>query len=189
MSKKYNIIYADPAWTYRDTQSAGERGASYKYPLLNLDAIKALGIKDLAAENSALFLWATGPLLRDAQEVIDAWGFAYRTVAFTWEKLNPKDGQPFMGMGNYTRANAEFCLLATRGRLERQSKSVRSLVRAPRGRHSEKPAEVRDRIVELFGDLPRVELFAREKPPGWDVWGNEVDSDIELPRRESVLEK
>ncbi len=101
--------------------------------------------------------------------------WAYKTIAFCWVKQNKNSDGIFKGMGYYTRSNAEICLLATRGRvLERKSRSVSSVIISHIERHSKKPAETRDRIVELFGDLPRIELFARETAPGWDCWGNEV---------------
>ena len=120
-------------------------------------------------------MWATFPMLREALELIEAWGFEYKTIAFCWVKQNKNSDGIFKGMGYYTRSNAEICLLATRGRvLERKSRSVSSVIISHIERHSKKPAETRDRIVELFGDLPRIELFARETTPGWDCWGNEV---------------
>ena len=121
-----------------------------------------------------LFMWATFPMLREALDVIEAWGFSYKTVAFNWVKQNRNGTGIFMGLGNWTRSNSEICLLATKGKPKRISGSVRSIVLSPLQQHSRKPAEIRDRIVELMGDLPRIELFAREAAPGWDVWGNEA---------------
>ena len=120
----------------------------------------------------------TFPKLEECFEVIKAWGFVYKTVAFVWIKQTRKSGGWFMGCGHWTRANAEICLLATKGRPQRLSKSVRQLIVSPVEQHSKKPDVVRDRIVELVGDLPRLELFARQKAAGWDVWGNEVLNDI-----------
>lgn len=119
-------------------------------------------------------MWATFPMLREALDVIEAWGFSYKTVAFNWVKQNRNGTGIFMGLGNWTRSNSEICLLATKGKPKRISGSVRSIVLSPLQQHSRKPAEVRDKIVELMGDLPRIELFAREAAPGWDVWGNEA---------------
>lgn len=119
-------------------------------------------------------MWATFPMLREALDVIEAWGFSYKTVAFNWVKQNRNGTGIFMGLGNWTRSNSEICLLATKGKPKRISGSVRSIVLSPLQQHSRKPAEIRDRIVELMGDLPRIELFAREAAPGWDVWGNEA---------------
>jgi N6-adenosine-specific RNA methylase IME4 len=120
------------------------------------------------------------PKLNECWDLIHNWGFEYKTVAFTWIKRNPNSGSLFWGMGRWTRANPEICLLATRGKPKRISASVHSVVDTPIGRHSEKPQVVRDRIVQLLGDLPRIELFARTKTAGWDCWGNECESDIRL---------
>ena len=181
MEDKYNIILADPAWSYRVWSKKGlGRSAENHYPTMKISDICALPIADIAAKDSALFIWATYPQLQDAFDVIKAWGFTYKTVAFTWVKRNKKSPGWFVGCGYWTRANAELCLLATKGHPKRVSKSVRQIIDMPISRHSEKPAETRERIVELMGDLPRIELFAREKPCGWHVWGNEVESDITL---------
>ena len=179
--KRYPVIYADPPWFYRDKCVSGERGASFKYRVLKHNDVVALPVRDLAADDCALFLWATAPLLPGCIEVVGAWGFKFKTVAFTWAKTHEKSGKFCVGMGSYTRANAEFCLLGVRGRLRRVDAGVRSLVVAPRRGHSQKPDVVRDAIVRLFGDVPRVELFARERAPGWDAWGDQVHpSDLEL---------
>lgn len=106
--------------------------------------------------------------------MIEAWGFDYKTVAFCWVKQNRSGSGLFMGLGNWTRSNAEICLLATKGKPKRVGTAVRSTVLTPIERHSKKPDEIRDRIVELMGDLPRIELFARSGADGWDCWGNEA---------------
>lgn len=173
---KFNIIYADPAWSYRDKCHAGERGAGYKYPCLDTEGICCLPIPSIAADDCALFIWGTFPMIHDCLKVIDAWGFAYKTAAFVWVKTNEKSDTDFFGMGNWTRANAEVCFLATRGKPKRISASVRQVIRRPIMEHSKKPPEIRERIVELMGELPRVELFAREVVDGWDAWGNEINS-------------
>ena len=150
--KKYNIIYADPAWSY-----GGK-----------------LPVSDISADNSILLMWATFPLLDKALRVIRDWGFEYKTCAFTWIKKNKKSDSFFWGMGMWTRSNAEVCLIGTKGKPKRNSASVHQVVYDPIREHSRKPDCVRDRIVELCGDLPRIELFARRKVEGWDYWGNEV---------------
>ena len=111
---------------------------------------------------------------------MEAWGFTFKTVAFVWVKQNRKSDPLFWGMGYWTRANAELCLLATRGHPKRAAKDVHQVIISHVEKHSRKPDEMRKRIERLMGDQPRIELFAREKSSGWDVWGNEVDSDIEL---------
>lgn len=176
--KRYNIIYADPPWAYRDKALAGKRGAGCKYPTQSLEWICNLPIENIAANDAALFLWITMPHLSSAFAVISAWGFTYKTCAFTWVKTNKKAPTLFWGMGNYTRANAELCLLATRGKLKRVSARVHSIIQAPLREHSAKPTCTRERIVDLLGDIPRIEFFARERVPGWDGWGLEVDSKL-----------
>jgi len=179
--KKYQIIYADPPWEYEDKALAGLRGACCKYPVLNLNNLKALPVAQLADRDCVLFLWATMPKLNEVFPLLEAWGFAYKTVAFTWVKRNRNSMGWFWGMGRWTRSNAELCLLATIGHPPRRDAGIHSVVDTPIMGHSRKPDEVvRDRIVALCGDLPRIELFARRKVEGWDCWGNEVESDIEL---------
>jgi len=174
--KKYQIIYADPPW------GTGYyfRSAGVSYPLLSPGQIADIPVETIAHPDALLFLWTTMHCIPDALNVIEAWGFAFVTNGFTWIKTNPKSRTPFVGLGSWTRHNAELCLLAKRGRPARASKAVRSLVVAPRERHSKKPQIVRDRIVQLCGNLPRIELFARAKTPGWDVWGNELANDLDL---------
>ncbi|OLR54972.1 hypothetical protein BHK98_02095 [Hornefia porci] len=147
---------------------------------MRLEELAALPVSDLADTDCALFLWATFPQLPEALRLIRAWGFSYKTVAFVWLKTNRKARTWFYGLGFWTRSNAEICLLATKGHPKRQAANIHQLIVSPVERHSRKPDEARDRIVALMGDLPRIELFARQKPPGWDVWGNEVNSDIRL---------
>ena len=137
-------------------------------------------VAEIADRDCALFLWATFPQLPEALRLIKAWGFAYKTVAFVWLKQNPKALTWFYGLGFWTRSNAEICLLATKGHPKRQSAGIHQLVISPVERHSKKPDEVREKIVELMGDVPRIELFARQQTPGWDVWGNEVENSTVL---------
>ena len=186
--KKYNVILADPPWSFRAWSNKGMgRSAEQHYPTMRLEDIKALPVSDLAAEDCVLFLWATFPMLKEALEVIDTWGFTYKTVAFTWVKENRKSPGLFWGLGYWTRANAEICLLATRGSPKRQSAAVHQVILSPVERHSKKPDEVRERIVTLMGDVPRVELFARQQTPGWDVWGNEVECSPGLVSRLAIV--
>ena len=148
------------------------------YPTMSIDELCALPVADLAAPDSALFLWATFPQLPEALRLIREWGFTYKSVAFVWLKKNRKADSWFYGLGFWTRANAEVCLLATRGHPKRQAANIHQFIISPIEAHSKKPDEARDKIVALMGDLPRVELFARQTPPGWDVWGNEVQSTL-----------
>lgn len=177
-TKKYGVIYADPPWHY--DRRHGHGVAENHYPTMSLDEICALPVASLAAENSALFLWATFSQLKEALRVIDAWGFQYKTLAFLWLKQNRKADTWFYGMEFWTRSNAEVCLLATRGRPKRQCAGIHQFVVSRIEQHSKKPDIVRAKIVQLMGDVPRVELFARQKTPGWDTWGNEVENDLEM---------
>ena len=157
-NKKYQIIYADPPWQYN--RKAGQGIAADHYPTMSLQEICDLPVGKLADKDCVLFLWVTFPQLREGLSVIQAWGFQYKTVAFVWVKKNKKADTLFLGLGHWTRSNAEICLLATKGSVHR--------------------------IVELIGDVPRIELFARQTTPGWDVWGNEIQSDIEMKSEEEI---
>lgn len=180
---RYNIVYADPPWHYNSRNSVGTRfgrGVHSYYPTMKLEEIKNLPIPTVTDENCMLFLWVTFPRLKEGLEVIEAWGFRYKTLGFSWIKTNSKNGLPFFGIGYYTKSNCEVCLIGVKGKPIKASNSVSSVIIAPRTKHSEKPPIVRDRIVELCGDIPRIELFARTKTQGWDTWGNEVESNIKL---------
>ena len=147
--RKYDVIYADPPWEYQDKGCSG--AANKHYPTLSDQDIHKLPIGKCAKKDCVLFLWATMPKLQEALDTIKAWGFKYKTCAFCWVKQNPKSGGIFAGIGRWVQGNAELCLLATKGHPHRASKSVKQIVLAPRGRHSEKPAEVRKRIETLMG--------------------------------------
>ena len=146
----------------------------YKYPTMTIDEIKNMPVQVLTMDDAMLFLWVTFPLLQEGLDTMKAWGFEYKTIGFNWIKTNKKSESLFWGMGNWTRSNSELCLLGVKGKPKRQSASVHSVVLAPIGKHSKKPDIIRDKIVELCGDVPRIELFARNATTGWDVWGNEV---------------
>ena len=173
---KYSVIYADPPWRYRAKNVQG--AAENHYPTMDIDDICALPVTNFAAPDSVLFLWATFPMLPEALRVIDAWGFRFKTVAFVWLKQNRKAKTWFYGMGFWTRSNAEICLLATKGHPKRKDKAVHQFIISPLEAHSKKPDEARSKIEQLMGDIPRVELFARQQSDGWDVWGNEVENTI-----------
>ena len=178
----FDIIYADPAWEYDDTCDSGERGAAHKYDVMTIDDLCALPVQSIAAKDCALFLWMTMPKMREAMKLIDAWQFTFKTVAFTWLKTT-KHGKLFTGMGRWTRSNPELCWLATKGHPHRVDAAVHSVIEAPVTRHSEKPNEVRERIVQLMGDISRVELFARKRYRGWKAWGNELTTYYEEDRQ------
>lgn len=176
-NKKYQIIYADPPWQYKvwNKDTGYGRSAESHYSTMTKIDIQNLPIPRLCENNCVLFLWITYPCLEQGLELIKKWGFEYKTCAFSWVKFNKHKPTPFIGMGYYTRANNEICLLATKGKvLNRMSHSVQQIVISKIEEHSKKPNEVRKRIVELFGDLPRIELFARQQVEGWDSWGNEI---------------
>ena len=183
MEKKYQIIYADPPWQYKVWSKKGNgRSAESHYRTMNIEDIINLKefINKISDKNCILFIWVTYPCLKEALKVIDAWGFKYKTCGFTWVKKNKKSDSWFCGMGYWTRANSELCLIATKGKVKRISKKVHQIIDTPIEQHSRKPAIVRDKIIELVGDLSKIELFAREKVPGWDAWGNEIESDIRM---------
>lgn len=184
--KKYGVIYADPPWHYKVYSKKGMgRSAESHYPTMKLEDIKALPVADLTDRDCALFLWVTLPCLLEGIEVLKAWGFEYKTTAFVWVKQNRKADSLFWGMGYWTRSNAEICLLGTKGRPKRKDAGIHQVVISHVEEHSRKPQEVHDRIIRLMGDVPRIELFARRKTEGFDVWGNEVESDIILKQENS----
>ena len=183
---KYNIIYADPPWEYKQSGSkTNSRGmAKQHYNTMATEEICNLPVKDIKTDDCICFMWATFPNIAEALKVLEAWGFEYKTAAFVWVQKNKKSNTNFWGMGAYTRANAEVCLLGiskkTKASQQVKVHNIHQIIEAPIEEHSKKPDIVREKIVELLGDLPRVELFARNTTEGWDVWGNEVECDLEL---------
>ncbi len=182
-NKKYQIIYADPPWQFKNyNDKTAKNWVGSHYGCMTTEDICNLPVSEIADENCILFIWATFPKLPDCLKVIEKWGFIYKTLGFNWYKEN-QNGSLFFGMGYWTRSNTEICLIATKGHPKRQDANVFQVIEYPRLKHSEKPPIIRDRIVQLMGDLPRIELFARppkdrlfedESYKGWDVWGNEV---------------
>jgi len=177
--KKYSIIYADPPWTYPKTGGKkNSRGmAKQFYNTMSIEELKSIKIP--TSDNAILFMWITYPKLEDGLALMRAWGFEYYGLAFNWIKRT-KTGKDFFGMGYWTRANPEGCYFGIKGKMKPLKHNIAQLVYSDIGKHSQKPSVVREKIVDLCGDLPRIELFAREKTEGWDVWGNEVENDIEL---------
>lgn len=200
--QKYTLIYLDPPWKYNSRANHKTRfrgGAEGHYPLMTMDEIAALPVGMLAARNAALLMWCTFPYLADQIKLFDHWGFRFRTMLLTWIKLNPtgwdqpkddpnykagkeyvlySDGlfhSVFFGVGYYAKSNPEVCLLGMRGQVPTVSNAVSSVIHAPRREHSRKPDEAYRRIEGVFGDVPRIELFARHSAPGWDVMGNAID--------------
>lgn len=173
--KKYQIIYADPPWSIQATsQVPSGRPTARPYMAMRQCDIFNLPVSEISDMNCVLFIWATAPLLPEAIYTIKAWGFEYKTVGFTWVKRNRKSDSWFWGMGWWTRSNPEYCLIGTKGNPKRLVKNILSIIDTPIEEHSKKPDIVREKIIELCGDLSRIELFARQKALGWDAWGNEV---------------
>ena len=187
----YGAVLADPPWRFRvwsGTEVVQARGskstykpASVHYQTMTKEEIAALPVNDLCADDAVLFLWTSWPILLDALAIIEAWGFTYKTCGFDWMKAHTQqidifrdDADASMGMGYWTRANSEPCLLATRGKPKRINADVRQGIIAPRREHSRKPDGIHERIERLVAG-PYVELFARQRRPGWDAWGNQID--------------
>lgn len=176
----FGAILADPPWAFEAWSGKGKaRSAENHYVTMTDDGLATLPIADLAAPDCIVFMWAVWPKIHDALRIIEAWGFTYKTCAFSWMKADPyrlfaDDATPDMGMGYWTRANTEPCLLATRGKPKRLSAGVRQGIIAPRREHSRKPDGIHERIERLVSG-PYLELFARQQRPGWTAWGNETD--------------
>ena len=168
--KKYKIIYADPPWHFNDR--ADTRGVECKYSTMETIELCDLPINTISDDDCVLFMWGIFPMLQDCLDVIKAWGFEYKTIGFIWVKKSTT-GRWFMGMGNWSRSNAEYCLIATKGKPKRVDAGINQILDTTPKQPSEKPNEVRNRILQLCGDLPRIELFARTKIHGWDVWGDD----------------
>ena len=170
MGKKYKVIYADPPWQYRVYSKKGQgRSAENHYHTMNIDDIRSLPVANIADDDCVLFLWITFPCLKEGISVMESWGFTYKTCGFNWVKRNKKKDTYFMGLGFWTRSNSEVCLIGTKGHPKRVSKAVSQICDARVMAHSKKPDEIRKRIVELCGDVPRIELFARETAEGWEL--------------------
>ena len=173
--KKYNIIYADPPWNFKSySQTNTMKNVNEHYKTVNIKDIKELPVNDIADNDCVLLMWVTYPNLVEGIETIKSWGFTYKTCGFSWIKKNKKADSFFWGLGYWTRSNNEICLLATKGKPKRVSKSVHQVVYERIREHSRKPDCIKNKIVDLCGDLPRIELFARQQTEGWDSWGNEV---------------
>lgn len=180
--KKYNIIYADPAWSFSNKNTGGnmKSGASNHYDTMSVKDMAKLPIEDLAGDNCVLFMWWVGSQPEEAIELAKAWGFKLKTMTgFNWVKTTLL-GKLFFGMGFWTRAGSECCLIAVKGKPKRINAGIRSVIMAPIDKHSKKPNIFRKEIIKLMGDIPRVELFAREQLEGFDVWGNEVENSITI---------
>jgi N6-adenosine-specific RNA methylase IME4 len=172
---EYEVIYADPPWTYNDKMKGHSFSIDHEYQQQDLKWIKSLPVDAIAAKNSVLFLWAVSPQTPEAFEVMRAWGFTFKTLAFVWNKVTA-NGLNVVNLGKWTMGNVENVWLGVKGKPQRIDRSVQQFVRATRTIHSAKPDEVRKRIVQLMGDGPKIELFARGNVGSdWDCWGNEPD--------------
>ncbi len=171
--KRYDVIYADPPWQYNDRKCNG--ACEPHYSTMRLKDLKGLPVGHLAAKDSALFMWITYPMLREGIELMEAWGFTYKTIAFQWIKLNKSGKGKFFGLGRWTRGNTEGCFIGVRGKIGRKSNSISQIIEEPVRAHSQKPDIAREKIMELMGlGLNYIELFARQHAEGWDCWGDEV---------------
>lgn len=171
---RYDIVYCDPPWSYRDKKK-NRGGAEKHYSTMGLKELAEMPVANIASDDCVLLMWATFPKIQDALDLIKLWGFEYKTAGFVWVKRNKIKRNWFWGMGSWTRANAEVCLIATKGKPKRIGKGVHSVLDSTIMRHSQKPDEARDRIVELMGDIPRIELFARQATAGWSCWGDGLE--------------
>jgi len=178
---KYKAILADPPWGFKTWTSearVASRGSATPYKTMTMDDIAALPVFEWAADDAALFMWVVWPTLPEALRIMESWGFTYKTCAFAWMKANPYklfalEEDVYMGLGYWTRANSEVCLLGTRGNIRRRDNGVRQGIIEPRREHSRKPDCIYERIERLV-EGPYLELFARSTRKGWDAWGNEV---------------
>lgn len=172
----YKVILADPPWAYKAYSEKGmERSADKHYGTMSLDDIKNLPVQDLMAKDCVVFMWITDPFLFEGINVLNRWELKYKTVGFYWVKFNNDLKTPFTGLGHWTRANCEQCLLASKGKPSRKEtgKGVKKLIASVRREHSRKPDEIFERIESLV-EGPYLELFAREPRENWSSWGNET---------------
>ena len=181
--KKYQIIYADPPWEYnkRNRNDSFGGGVRTHYPVMSYNDLRTLPVPDICEENCMIFMWMTFPYLPKQLEIMKNWMFEYKTIGFIWVKLYPKKLTPCLSTGFYSKSNSEACFIGTRGKVMKPAvDNVSSVIISPRGKHSEKPIEVKKRIELMYPTQSKIELFARQKTEGWDVWGNEVKSDIQI---------
>lgn len=180
--KKYKLIYADPPWQFNNKNTGGsmKSGAASHYLTTGIEGLKKMPVNDIADDDCILVMWWVGSMPQEAIDLVRSWGFTLKNMnGFVWNKLTVK-GLPFFGMGFYSRAGSESAIIATKGKPKIQSRSVRAVGSYKVGKHSEKPQEFRDKCVELAGDVPRLEMFARSAQKGWDVFGNEAPESISI---------
>lgn len=180
--KKYKVVYCDPPWKFNNKNTGGsmKSGADYHYPTMTIDDLCKLPVNEITDDDCVLFMWWVASQPNEAIKLVESWGFKIKTMTgFNWVKTT-NSGKPFFGMGFWTRQGSEMCLIATKGKPKRIDASVRSVIFSENDKHSKKPDVFRKEIVKLMGDVPRLEMFAREQSDGWDVWGNEVNSTIDI---------
>lgn len=171
---KYDVIYADPPWSY---SNKGLNGSADKhYSTMPVQDMAALPVESICKDNCILFMWMTYPMIKEGLWLMEKWGFKYKTIGFQWVKINRVNKKPFFGLGNWTRGNSEPCFIGIKGKIQRDCTSVRQVVLSEIEKHSKKPDEVRKRIEQLVGpNRHKIELFARDKNDGWDCWGHEIN--------------
>lgn len=183
---KYEIIYTDPPWQYASSEILVEASLLNKddnnhYPTMSTDKIKAIDVPSLCADDCLMFMWVVSPMLDDGIDVLKHWGFDFTTVGFVWykERTNP---------GHYTMSSTELVIIGKRGKIPtpRGARDVKQFLSQTRGKHSQKPSQIRSRIDQMFPTQNKLEMFARTATPGWHVWGNEFESDISLEVTERI---
>ena len=183
MDKKYQIIYADPPWHFENYVKEKKEGIvrpPLPYFTLSNQEIIDLPIKEILDENAILFLWCVDSRIPILKELMESWGFKYKTVGFVWNKVTKNGLSVNANLGKYTRKSCEYCFIGTKGKCLAKKHTQNQYYPEPKRKHSQKPDAIRDMIINMCGDLPRIELFARNKTEGWDIWGNEIESDIKL---------
>ena len=186
--KKYQIIYADPAWQYKSKECLAKKSIlngklNTHYSTMSMNDLKKLPVGGVSDDNCLLFLWVVSPMLDECIDVLKSWGFKYSTIGFIWhkQKTNP---------GSYTMSECEICLIGKKGNIPtpRGLRNIRQFLSESKTKHSSKPEEIRNRITQMFPTQNKIELFARQKVEGWDSWGNEVESDITLSNPSQITE-
>jgi N6-adenosine-specific RNA methylase IME4 len=184
MNKKYQVIYADPPWQFTNKKTGGSMrsGAEHQYLTTGIEGLKNIPVKNITADDAVLIMWYVGAMPQEAIDLVNSWGFTLKNMnGFVWNKLTKK-GLPFFGMGFYTRAGSESAIIATKGKGAKliKSHSIRAVISAKVSKHSKKPEEFKEAITNLCGDVPRLEMFARQSTDGWDVFGNEAPNSIDI---------
>ena len=177
-NKKYQVIYADPPWktkTFKETKE-GLISRELPYPQMTDMEIMQLPVKDIVDDNAILFMWCIDSRFPIVMKIMAKWGFNYKCIGFVWAKIAKTTNGFNGGFSSYTKRDCEFCLIGTRGKYLNLNRGINQILLEPKTVHSRKPNTIRKRILELVGDVPRIELFARQRFDGWDCWGNEIDN-------------